>query len=73
MGIAQKMMNLFQGDVLAKVRAIPETAEYAKQPDFVEKILEIQKNPKALRKYDLLLLLSLTLTHTQAQILSLSF
>jgi hypothetical protein len=52
MGIAQKMMNIFQGDVLAKVRAIPETAEYVKQPDFVEKILEIQKNPQALRKYD---------------------
>jgi stress-induced-phosphoprotein 1 len=51
MEFVKKMMSVFQGDVLSKVRAIPETAEYAKQPDFVAKILEIQKNPQALLQH----------------------
>jgi hypothetical protein len=47
----QKMMSVFQGDVLAKVRSFPETAEYTKQPDFVEKIKQIQQDPEALLQY----------------------
>eukprot|EP01120_Amphizonella_sp_Union-15-10_P017108 TRINITY_DN9402_c0_g1_i1.p1 TRINITY_DN9402_c0_g1~~TRINITY_DN9402_c0_g1_i1.p1 ORF type:complete len:565 (+),score=142.25 TRINITY_DN9402_c0_g1_i1:49-1743(+) len=48
---SQICQTAFSGDVLTKVRAIPETRPYADQPDFIEKIKLIQQDPSQLQAH----------------------
>ncbi len=43
--------QLFSGDILGKAAANPKTAPFTLQPDFVEKVKEIQRNPNSLSKH----------------------
>ncbi|OMJ08708.1 Heat shock protein sti1-like protein [Smittium culicis] len=43
--------NLFKGDILSKIANNPKLSSLLSQPDFMEKVLEIQKDPKAITKY----------------------
>ncbi|OLY81797.1 Heat shock protein sti1-like protein [Smittium mucronatum] len=43
--------NLFKGDILSKIASNPKLSSLLSQPDFMDKVLEIQKDPKALGKY----------------------
>ncbi|OMH79542.1 Heat shock protein sti1-like protein [Zancudomyces culisetae] len=43
--------NLFKGDVVSKIAANPQLSPYLSQPDFMAKVLEIQKDPSALSKH----------------------
>jgi len=46
-----RLGQLFQGDVLAMVRANPKLAPYADQPDFVAKVEEMKRNPQSLAQH----------------------
>jgi stress-induced-phosphoprotein 1 len=43
--------NLFSGDIWTKLRNNPQTAPFLNQPDFVQKLSEIQANPNKLNEY----------------------
>ncbi|KAJ3354232.1 Hsp90 cochaperone [Entophlyctis luteolus] len=45
------LAKLFGGDVLSKIASNPKLSPYLAQPDFVQKIADIQRNPKSLSNY----------------------
>jgi stress-induced-phosphoprotein 1 len=45
------LANLFKGDMMEKAKKFPKTAAYLSQPDFVEKVKDIQKNPQNFQKH----------------------
>ncbi|KAJ1540283.1 hypothetical protein HK405_011452 [Cladochytrium tenue] len=45
------MSKLFSGDVFAKIAGNPKLAPYLAQPDFLQKVREIQQNPNNLTKH----------------------
>ncbi|KAJ3353854.1 Hsp90 cochaperone [Entophlyctis luteolus] len=45
------LAKLFGGDVFSKIASNPKLSPYLAQPDFVQKIADIQRNPKNLSNY----------------------
>jgi stress-induced-phosphoprotein 1 len=43
--------NLLKGDILGKLRSNPKTAAYCFQPDFIQIVNTIQKNPQTMTQY----------------------
>ncbi|KAJ3070310.1 Hsp90 cochaperone [Podochytrium sp. JEL0797] len=43
--------KIFSGDIFAKIAANPKLSPFLAQPDYVQKIAEIQKNPSAINQY----------------------
>lgn len=39
--------SMFQGDILSKLAANPKTSQFLSDPEFVQKLLALQKDPKA--------------------------
>jgi hypothetical protein len=43
--------QLFGGDIWTKIRNNPKTSKYLEQPDFVNMVTQLQKNPSLLQMY----------------------
>ncbi|PVU88710.1 hypothetical protein BB559_005439 [Furculomyces boomerangus] len=50
-GVESPFDNLFKGDIISKIAANPKISSLLSQPDFMEKVVDIQNNPKNLSKY----------------------